>query len=67
MSMKDFYIRNYISPSFSYYWDEKLGDCLCNQGEQDTVCQSCNAGAVLINRKHEIFCEDQITEVTITI
>ena len=53
-----------ICVPFSYD-DDGAGDCLCNQGEQATVCQTCDPGAVLITEKHRIFCEDQMTECNI--
>ena len=50
-----------ICVPFSYD-DDGAGDCRCNQGEQATVCQTCDPGAVLITEKHRTFCLDQVTE-----
>jgi len=39
--------------------------CVCNQGNQAEVCESCNNGASLVEEKYRTYCKDQITECPI--
>ena len=50
---------------FSYYWNNDTEDCLCNQGKQGRVCESCNRGAVLVKEKYRTYCKAQITDCNI--
>ena len=49
----------------SSYDEDGRGDCQCNQGGKDRVCESCDEGAVLVREKYRTFCKNQITECDI--
>ena len=49
----------------SYSWNNDTGDCLCNQGVQSKVCESCNPGAALVKERFKVYCTDQVSQCNI--
>ena len=57
---------SYTCQCIQFSYDEDgHGECLCNQGRQGRVCESCDDGAVLVREKYRTFCKEQTTECDI--